>query len=343
MSDNILQDQLTAGLDAILRAYSTPHQYGQRILVFQKDKMKLYYYQAKKKQKDSPPLLITFSTVNKSDILDLSPQYSFINELNKNGIDVYLIDWGYPDDGDFSLSLDDYVNYYLQECVAFIKESNACDSINLLGICQGGVMALCYAALHQDIKKLILISTPVDFHTRDNLITALIKRLDVDHFIRTQSNLPGSLLTQFFVYLRPFDAIGKKYLRFTQRLADKSWTEKFVRVEKWLHDAPDQSGTAFVEFVRELYQGNKLIKGEFHIRSNLIDLKNITMPVLNIMAKDDEIVPPSASRALKQYVGTKNYFQRVIPGGHIGIYVSDNTLNTLPKMISRWLVKSRSI
>ena len=68
-----------------------------------------------------------------------------------------------------------------------------------------------------------------------------------------------------------------------------------------------------------------------------VDLANITVPVLNIFAEQDHLVPPSASRALKDLVGTKDYTQLAFRGGHIGIYVSGRAQREVPPAIHDWL------
>ncbi|RMG89770.1 MAG: class III poly(R)-hydroxyalkanoic acid synthase subunit PhaC, partial [Candidatus Dadabacteria bacterium] len=85
---------------------------------------------------------------------------------------------------------------------------------------------------------------------------------------------------------------------------------------------------------------NKLIKGEVEIGGRRVDLKNITMPVLNIFANEDHLVPPSSSKALEKYVGTKDFTTLSFPGGHIGIYVSSRSQRELAPTIAKW-VKER--
>jgi polyhydroxyalkanoate synthase len=61
------------------------------------------------------------------------------------------------------------------------------------------------------------------------------------------------------------------------------------------------------------------------------------MPVLNIFASDDHLVPPASSKALEQYVGTDDYTALEFPGGHIGIYVSSKAQQMIPPAITKWL------
>lgn len=310
-----------------------------RQLVYQHDKVKLYHYQSKHK-KQSIPLLIVFATINRPDILDMYPEQSFIGYLLKNGIDVYLLDWGYPEFNDKDIAFEQYINKYLKNCVKVVCEQTRQEKINLLGICQGGVISLCYAAIHDNINKLVLISTPIDFHTKDNRVSSFLKKLTNDTFPHLQTNLPGLWLTQFFMSLKPLESISLKYAKFAQEMNDQKKVERFFQVEKWLYDAPDQPAQAFSDFIRYFYQENQLISGEVLIEGKRVNLKHLNLPVLNIIAKKDEIVPPSASKALKRYLSPAMYTQKYMEGGHIGIYISDQTVEKLPTTIARWIKKN---
>jgi polyhydroxyalkanoate synthase len=115
--------------------------------------------------------------------------------------------------------------------------------------------------------------------------------------------------------------------------------ENFLRMEKWIFDSPDQAGEAFRQFIRDFYQGNKLVNGGLTIGDKSVSLKKITMPVLNIFAEQDHLVPPSASRPLQGLIGTKDYTQLAFKGGHIGIYVSGRAQREVPSAIHDWLAQ----
>lgn len=339
--DFIFLNQLMAAGALLSRIPELTYHHHARELVYQDKKVKLYHYQPQVKKPHAIPLLVVFATVNRPEILDLFPDNSLIGGLLKQGMDVYLLDWGYADQEDTETSFNDYVTRYLAGCIQFIFSKTKQEKINLLGICQGGVICLCYAALFKQINNLVLISTPIDFHTRDNVIAKLMARIDAEEFIKNKKNIAGQWLTQFFINMRPFELLGKKYLHLLDHLTQVEVTDKFLQVEKWLHDAPDQPCTAFSELVKNLYQNNQLIKGEFCLNSQKITLSKLTLPILNIMAREDEIVPMSASRVLKKYVGTKHYTQKIFPSGHIGIYISDKVGNRLAKTIARWLKQAK--
>jgi len=111
-------------------------------------------------------------------------------------------------------------------------------------------------------------------------------------------------------------------------------------MEKWIFDSPDQAGEAFRQFIKDFYQGNKLVKGGLKIGDKEVNLRNITMPVLNIFAEQDHLVPPTASRPLKDHIGTSDYTELAFKGGHIGIYVSGRAQREVPSAIHEWLGRS---
>jgi len=332
-NSNILRAQLALSTIKHLR-----YQYNKRELVYQHDKVKLYHYHSKKPY--NKPLLVVFATVNRPEILDLFPDHSLIGHLLKEHSDVYLLDWGYPNAEDQNISLNDYVQKYLKGCVQFICQHTKQTSIDLLGICQGGLICLLYSLLQNDIHKMVLISCPIDFHTQDNVISHLFRKLDVDLLTHTFGNIPGLWLTNFFISMRPFELVGKKYLKFVDNIQSEIKTNEFLQVEKWLYDAPDQTATSFSELIKDFYQNNKLISNDYRLNGKRISLSNLKIPVLNIMAKHDEIVPMSASSCLKEYVPAHLYTEQFFDSGHIGIYISSKVGRLMPKAIAEWLRKT---
>lgn len=306
--------------------------------VYREDKLVLYRYRPQREKISTVPLLIVYALVNRPYMTDLQKDRSIVRGLLEQGIDVYLIDWGYPDGADRFLDLEDYVNRYIARCVDFVCKRHGLPSINLLGICQGGTLSLCYSALHPErVRNLIVMVTPVDFHTPDNTLSQWYRDLDVDLMVDTLGNIPGELLNWSFLSLKPFRLTGQKYVDMADIMDDEERLKNFLRMEKWIFDSPDQPGELFRQFIKHFYQENRLIKGTLEIGGRTVDLKRLTMPVLNVYATEDHLVPPSASIPLEKCVGTRDYSTLVFPGGHIGIYVSSRSQKEIPPAIAEWL------
>jgi polyhydroxyalkanoate synthase len=310
-----------------------------REVIYQEDKLILYRYQPRVQNPHPVPLLIVYALVNRPYMMDLQEDRSMIRGLLDAGLDVYLIDWGYPDAGDRTLNLADYIHRYIDHCVEVLRERHGADAINLLGVCQGGALSLCFAALYPaKIRNLVTMVTPVDFQTPDNLLSQLIRYVDVDLLVDTFGNLPGQMLNFAFLSLSPFRLAGQKYVDLTDAFDDAQALKNFLRMEKWIFDSPDQAGEAFRQFAKDFFQQNKLIKGEVAIGDRRVDLHEVAMPVLNVYATQDHLVPPSASKALADCCGSRDYSEFSFQGGHIGIYVSARAQREVPPAIAQWLL-----
>lgn len=340
MAEEIVQFQrkLGEGLST-LRGLSepeigaTPHE-----VIYREDKLTLYRFRGERQPTATTPILICYALVNTAWMVDLQPDRSLVRSLLAQGEDVYLIDWGFPDGADRWLTLDDYINGYLDRCVDIVRKRHELDAINLLGICQGGTFSLCYTALHPDkVKNLITMVTPVDFHTPDNMLSHWTRTMDVDLFVDTLGNVPADLMNWCYLTLKPLRLNQQKYVNLVDILDDPSEVENFLRMERWIFESPDLAGETFRQFTKDFYQQNKLIAGEVYLDDQRVDLTEITCPVLNIYAEHDHLVPPAASRALREHVGTDDYSEVAFRGGHIGIYVSGRAQREVPPAIHRWL------
>jgi len=306
--------------------------------VHQDGKLTLYRYVPDGKISNPTPVLIVYALANRPYMMDLQPQRSLIRGLMDKGLEIYLIDWGYPDADDTKLDLSDYIDGFIGGCVDKIRDRHRLERINVLGVCQGGTFSLCYSALYADkIRNLVLMVTPVDFHTPDNLLTTWLRHVDVDRLVDVLGNVPGELLNWVFVSMKPLRLTGQKYLDMLNLLDDEEKTKTFLRMEKWIHDSPAQAGECFRQFAKDLYQQNKLVEGGMEIGGRAVELRRITMPVLNVYATQDHIVPPDASRALEAHIDSTDYTSFAFEGGHIGIYVSARAQRQVPQKIAKWL------
>ncbi|MFO1465142.1 MAG: class III poly(R)-hydroxyalkanoic acid synthase subunit PhaC [Steroidobacteraceae bacterium] len=304
----------------------------------------LYRYERLRPATFSPaprtPLLICYALVNRPTMLDLSPAYSLVRRLLEGGVDVWLLDWGYPSAGDRVLGLRDYIDGWLGEAVLQVWQNSGKPpaGINLLGVCQGGTFSLCQAALHPErIRNLITMVTPVDFQTPDDLLSGWARGVDAG-LLATLGNVPGSLLNAVYRSLLPFRLTQQKYLSLPELSADQEALAQFLRMEQWIEDSPDQPARAFAQFVQWFYQENRLMHGGLDLGAARVDLKRIRCPVLNVFGSRDHLVPPAASRALRGLTGSEDYTEIELDLGHIGMYVSRRAQEEVGPAITRWLL-----
>jgi len=333
-----LQRKLAEGLRLLPDVEDVDYGVTEREEVWSDGKVKLYRFVGSQPASKQPPLLIVYALVNRPYMVDLQDGRSLVQKLLGMGQDVYVLDWGYPDRSERYLTLEDYLLRYVDGAVEHLCAQRNGQPVNLLGICQGGVFSLCYAALRpHKVRNLVTMVTPVDFHTADNMLSHWARQVDVDLFVDTLGNVPADLMNASYLMLKPFRLNVQKYVGLLDILDDREALEDFLRMEKWIFDSPDLAGEAFREFVKQFYQGNGLIHGTIRIGEETVDLMQLDMPLLNIYAEQDHLVPPAASKALRDRTGSADYSELGFRGGHIGIYVSGRAQREVPAAIHGWL------
>jgi polyhydroxyalkanoate synthase len=284
------------------------------------------------------PVLICYAQVNRPSVLDLEPQCSLIRRLTACGHTVYLIDWGYPGEAERETSLGQYLCGHLGAAVAQILDTEGCPALDLIGVCQGGTLSLCYAALRpRQIANLVLLVTPVDFQTPEDLLSRWARGLDTELVARA-GNMPGAVLTAAFLALAPFRLLQQKYVHLLSSGPSSADIRRFMLLERWIFDSPDQPATAFAQFLRWLYQENRLARGALTLAGERVRLERIRQPILNVYATRDHIVPPPASRALRGRTASRDYSELAVATGHIGMFVS-RAAAAVPRTISAWLAE----
>ncbi len=306
--------------------------------VYNEDKLTLYRYNRDTDATYKTPILIVYALVNTYKMLDIQPDRSYIKNLLNAGFDVYLIDWGYPSKADRFLSMDDYVNGYINNCVDFMRKKNRIEKINILSICQGGTLSVIYSSLFPNkIKNLVTHVTPIDFSTNDGLLFKWSRDMDFDKLVDANHGLvPGDFLNQGFDMLKPMMKVQKQQT-LNNSLDDPDKLMNFLRMEKWISESPAQAGECFRQFMKELYQQNKLVKGELEVGGKKVNLKNLTSPLLNIYATEDHLVPPAATIPLNDLVGSKDKELYSFKGGHIGVFVGGKSQKELAPAVTKWL------
>lgn len=291
-----------------------------------------------------PPLLICFSLVSRSYILDLQPGNSFIGHLQSAGFDVFLIDWAPADERHAEDRLEDYVDDYLPEAVRHTCEAAEAETVNLLGYCFGGVLTLLYAAHHLDapLRSLTVMATPVDFSDW-GLWSEIARegRLDPDHLVDDTGNVPPSTIKQGFRLIKPTGDI-RQYAT----LVDNVWNDEYVTAYQamttWAADHVPFPGAAARQTLEMLVRENAFMADTLRLGGDPVSLKDITIPMLTVIAGRDNIVPEQVAGPLPGLLtGSAENDVLRLDAGHIGLAVGRTAAKvTIPQIID--FLKKRS-
>lgn len=312
-------------------------------VVWRRGKAHLVRYRSDKRTR-RPPLVIVWSVVSRSYILDLRPGHSFIEQLLDAGIDVFMLDWGTPDAVDSGNTLETYVDNYLPRALDRAMEVADADELDILGYCAGGVLACLGVAAYPEIpvRNLAVMATPIDFRHLEGLIKSFERgALEIDDLLDETGNLPAEAVYRGFASLRPTTDIFK-YANLWERLWNDEFVDGYQAMAGWIRDQTPLPGALGRQMVDLLLRRNILETGVIPLGGRDVRLRDITCPLLNVMAENDHMVPPASSEMLCGLVGSSDVTELRIPAGHIGLAAGrDAKRNTVPRIIE-WL-NARSI
>jgi polyhydroxyalkanoate synthase len=328
--------KLAAGLDRPQLGRSP------RDLVWSRGRCQLWRYRSDQVSL-SPPLLLVHSLVSRSYVLDLQPGNSFIEHLLSAGFDVFLVDWLPADERHAGETLEDYADGYLPDAVEQTLLASDSDTVNLFGYCYGGVLTLLYAAGHPDapLRSLTCMATPVDFaHWGVWTELAAEGRVDLDTILDENGNISAGTMRQSFRLLKP---TGE--LRQYATLLDNVWNDQYVAAYQamtgWANDHVPFPGAAARQTMELLVRENAFVCDALRLDGEQVSLKDITVPMLTVIAERDHIVPEPVARPLAGLVGSEESDELRLDAGHVGLVVGRTAAKvTIPRIIE--FLKRRS-
>jgi poly[(R)-3-hydroxyalkanoate] polymerase subunit PhaC len=310
-------------------------------VVWKRGKAELWRYRNDNVRYD-PPVLFIHSLVSRSYILDLRPGNSLIEYMTNAGLDVFMLDWGVPDEMDADNDLKRYVDWYLPRAIAAVQRETGCEEVTLAGYCLGGVLSMLYAAGHEDapVRNLILMATPVDFSEMGAMVALLREgRLNAEELLDDTGNVPADALYSGFYMQAPTVEVAQK-----ATLLDNLWNDQFVEcfqaMAQWSRDHVPFPGAVFRELVEQLVRRNVLMTGEIRVGDRKIRLADARGNVLNAMAERDNVVPAAAVEPVMDLVGDPERRDELrLSGGHVTFGTGRSAVkNTMPRLTA-WIIE----
>jgi polyhydroxyalkanoate synthase len=173
------------------------------------------------------------------------------------------------------------------------------------------------------------MATPVDFAGM-RAITALVRdgRLDADELIDATGNVPPEAVEAAFRLLKP-TAEYSQYATLWENLWNDQYMEGYQAMGQWTRDHVPFPGAAFRQTVERLVRGNGLMD------RSLADLGTIDVPVLNVMAERDHIVPLPAAEPLAGLIPHADELR--LQAGHVGLVAGRAAAKVTLPGIAGWI------
>lgn len=282
-------------------------------------------------------------------IYDLMAERSWVRFLNARGFQVYLVNWGAPDRDDAHLSLDVYVNRWMQAAVDHTLQHSGQPQLSLVGYCMGGLIALLHAGTHIDdqIRNIVTIASPIDFHASGGYGKVLqwanrgMRAIPVPKGFQVDPerfHVPGDILSVLFKLTNPFAGVVS-YFDLVRNLSDRDYVKAHLTTREWFNNMPDYPGATVQQLVFDFGVFNKLAGGRVRIGGEQCDLTRIRSNVLAFAGESDRIVSINAARRIMDLVASPDRTFMVVPGGHAGVFAGGKAQQHTWALTADWLAQ----
>ncbi|HEY5316493.1 MAG TPA: alpha/beta fold hydrolase [Solirubrobacteraceae bacterium] len=310
-----------------------------RDVVWTHRKTTLYRYRSSAREHPLPVLLV-FALINRPEIFDLRRGSSFVEFLLDEGFDVFLLDWGVPDEEDADMGLAEFVCDELDWAVRETLRACGEDELSLLGWCIGGTLAAMYCALHPSgaVRNAVLLTTPID--PSGSLYERWVggDEFDVDFIADSSPAVPGAGIDFANKLMKPVSNYVTTYRRLFQGILEgRDPRVSYQAMAKWVADNPPFPARAYREWITWMYKENRLIAGRLRLRGARVDLARIEQNLLVVTAGADHIAPRDGTVPLLDMVGSEDVTHLDRPGGHIGLMAGSKAKQEIWPELAQWL------
>lgn len=149
----------------------------------------------------------------------------------------------------------------------------------------------------------------------------------------------GQVMLAGWKNMHPGEQYLGKYLDLFAHIDDEDYIERTERFERWYENPLDLPGTYYLQAIRLLFKENRLAHGEFVALGRRLDLKAVRCPLFLLAGRKDDITPPEQVFRATELMGTPpaQVVRRLVPGGHIGLFMGRENLRTVWPEVGNWL------
>jgi polyhydroxyalkanoate depolymerase len=272
-------------------------------------------------------------------IADYHKGQSLIETLLGNGVErVYLTDWKSATEDMKDLEIDQY-----------LAELNVCvddlgGRVNLIGLCQGGWMSAMYTArFPHRVASLVLAGSPIDTDAGDGPVKSMAHEYPVSFYEELVALggglMRGEMMLGGWKNMHPEEHYIEQHIDLYEHIDDPAYLRKEETFERWYEHPIDLPGRWYLQAIVQLFKENRLAKGSFVGLGRRLNLKDITCPAYLLAGEADDITTKEQVFDAEKLLGTPNdrTQKKLVPGGHIGLFMGSRTLKETWPEIARWV------
>jgi poly(3-hydroxybutyrate) depolymerase len=287
----------------------------------------------------TPALLCTPLALHGAVLADLATGHSLVAALQAAGIDrLLLADWRSAGPDMRFLGIDDY----LSDLNVLVDHAGGL--VDLVGLCQGGWLALVYAArFPAKVRKLVIAGAPVDTKAQSSTLSAMASSTPPAVFqgfvTAGEGRVLGRHIAKFWGVTEPDARDIQRSLQTPQPIGSPAFAQLVTRFNEWNAWTIDVPGKYFLEAMERLYKRNALAEGGFAALGQTVDLARLRAPMYLLAGSDDEVVAPQQLFALTRLAGTppESLCCELVPSDHLGLFMGKRVLEQHWPAIVRWM------
>jgi poly(3-hydroxyalkanoate) synthetase len=291
-----------------------------------------------------PTLICAPYSLHGATIADFAPGHSVVEALQRSGVTCLAItEW---------LSAEAHMRYFsIDTCLAdlnvAVDEMGA--PVDLIGLCQGGWMALVYAArFPEKVRRLVLVGAPVDVRAAQSRLMQNADDLPLGAFENLVQLGEGRVLGRYALKLWDSATTVDDAARILQLASREeeahvdALKQRFATWHAWTVDLP---GTYYMQVVQQVFKENRIAEGRFAALGRVIDLRTVRAPIYMLAGADDEVVVPEQVFAAARLTSTPGECIEMekAPCGHLGLFMGADTIAGTWPRIGRWLSRDLGI
>ncbi|MGE5180656.1 MAG: alpha/beta fold hydrolase [Acidobacteriota bacterium] len=308
---------------------------------------KLRRYESEASKPAIGPLLLVPPLMVASEIYDISPDTSAVAYLARQGVDVWLVDFGAPEheEGGMSRTLDDHVRA-VSDAIDRVRAATARD-VHVCGYSQGGMF--CYQAVafrrSAGVASIVTMGSPVDLRRHLDVGEDVSERLlagiraALSWPLSRMEGLPGMFTSTGFKLLSARKE-AMALVDFVRNLHDRQALEKREAKRLFLGGEGFVAwpGPAFRKFVDEVIVGNRMASGGFVIDGHSVTLADLTCPILYFVGNRDEMGRPGSVRGIRRAAPrVPRLYEVPLKAGHFGLVVGSTALSVTWPGVVQWI------
>lgn len=286
-------------------------------------------------------LICTPLAFHRATIADFSPRHSLVAALQEEGLDnIFVIDWQPATSEMRHKSLDSYFSD-LNVLVDSLPQP-----VDIIGLCQGGWMALAYAArFPHKVRKLVLVGAPVDIASGMSTLSALAARVPGNVFEHLVELGGGTICGKRALEILAPAGIDESYMFQTLQIDPGAPPEDLAALREtfdtWFWTTIDIPGRYYLDVVTRIFKQNRLASDQLKVLGQIAVLSRVTSPMLLLAAEQDEFVAPTQLFTAEKLTSSPSDAGRkiMVPGNHLSLFLGGRTVKQIWPQIGRWLLQ----